>query len=75
LIDFGNPEREDFRRNARELNAVSLTSMMLALLVTCYAVCGAVVLFAEHVIRPRSAENADAADLRGSNAQQQTRSL
>jgi hypothetical protein len=38
---------------------MSLTSLMLALLVGCYAVCAALVLFAENVIRPRSADSAD----------------
>jgi hypothetical protein len=46
---------------------MSLTFLMLALLVTCYAVGGALVLFAENVIRPRSAEPAEPADLPQSN--------
>ena len=47
---------------------MSLTFVMLALLVGCYAVCAALVLFAENVIRPLSA---DAADLPQSNTSQE----
>jgi hypothetical protein len=43
---------------------MSLTFVMLALLIGCYAVCAALVLFAENVIRPLST---DAADLSQSN--------
>jgi hypothetical protein len=49
--------------NARERIAVELTFAMLALLLGLYVLCAALVLFAEHVIRPRSPEPADAADL------------
>jgi hypothetical protein len=34
------------------------TFVMLGLLTACYALCAALVLFAEHVIRPRSPEGA-----------------
>jgi hypothetical protein len=47
---------------------MSLTFLMLALLVGCYAVCAVLVLFAENVIRPRSTY---AADLPQSNASQE----
>jgi len=36
---------------------------MLALLVGCYVLCAALVLFAEQIIRPRGVETADRADL------------
>jgi len=42
---------------------MGLTLLMLALLLGFYALCAALVLFAEHLIRPRSAEPAEAADL------------
>jgi hypothetical protein len=50
---------------------MSLTFLMLALLVSCYAVCAALVLFAENVIRRRSTEPADATELPQSNTLQQ----
>jgi hypothetical protein len=50
---------------------MGLTFLMLALLFGCYALCAALVLFAEHVIRPRSPEPADAADLSESDTLQQ----
>ena len=50
---------------------MSLTFVMLALLVGCYAVCAALVLFAENVIRPRSMGPAEAVDLAQSNTSQQ----
>ncbi len=46
---------------------MGLTVLMLALLVGCYVLCAALVLFAEYVIRPRSPEPADATDLPQSN--------
>jgi hypothetical protein len=49
---------------------MSLTFLMLALLVGCYAVCAALVLFAENVSRPRSTEPAEAVDLAQSNTSQ-----
>jgi hypothetical protein len=42
---------------------MGLTLVMLALLLGCYALCAALVLFAEHLIRPRSPQPAEAADL------------
>jgi len=42
---------------------MGLTLLMLALLLGCYALCAALVLFAEHLIRPRSPELVEAADL------------
>jgi hypothetical protein len=60
FIDFDNTEHQDFPcRDAGERNAMSLTFVMLALLIGCYAVCAALVLFAENVIRPRSVDGAD----------------
>jgi hypothetical protein len=50
---------------------MSPTFVMLALLVGCYAACAALVLFAENVIRPRSTEPAEAADLSQSSTLQQ----
>jgi hypothetical protein len=42
---------------------MGLTFLMLALLLGCYALCAALIFFAEHVIRPRSPEPANADDL------------
>jgi len=42
---------------------MGLTLIMLALLFGCYAMCAVLVLFAEHVIRPRKPAPVDAADL------------
>jgi hypothetical protein len=39
------------------------TFVLLGLLTACYALCAALVLFAEHVIRPRSPEGPDTAEL------------
>ena len=50
---------------------MGLTFLMLALLFGCYALCAALILFAEHVIRPRSPQPADAADLAQSDTLQQ----
>ena len=51
---------------------MGLTLVMLALLLGCYALCAALILFAEHVIRPRSPEPADAADLPHTDTSKQT---
>ncbi|HKM72571.1 MAG TPA: hypothetical protein VJX94_21345 [Stellaceae bacterium] len=50
---------------------MGLTFLMLALLLGCYALCAALVLFAEYVIRPRRPEPADAADLPQADTLQQ----
>ena len=42
---------------------MGLTFAMLGLLVACYALCAALVLFAEQVIRPRGPKGADTAEL------------
>jgi len=42
---------------------MGLIFIMLALLVGCYALCAALVLFAEHVISPRGPEVMNPADL------------
>jgi hypothetical protein len=42
---------------------MGLTFFMLAMLVSCYVLCAALVLFAEQVIRPRGVETADHANL------------
>jgi hypothetical protein len=51
---------------------MGLTFLVLALLLGCYALCTALILFAEHVIRPRSPEPAEAADLPQADTFQQT---
>jgi hypothetical protein len=50
---------------------MGLTVLMLILIVGCYALCGALVAFAGHVIRPRSPEPADVADLPQADTLQQ----
>ena len=47
---------------------MGLTFVMLALLVGCYVLCGALVLFAEGVIRPRILEPAETGDLTQSDS-------
>jgi hypothetical protein len=42
---------------------MGLAFVMLGLLVACYALCAVLVLFAEHVIRPRSPEGVNALEL------------
>jgi len=42
---------------------MGFTFLMLALLLGCYALCAALVFFAEQVIRPRGVKTADDADL------------
>ena len=42
---------------------MGLTILMLGLLLGCYALCAALVLFAVQVIRPRGVQTADHADL------------
>jgi len=51
---------------------MDLTLVMLALLLGCYALCAALVLFAEHVIRRRGPEPVDATDLPRTDALQQS---
>jgi len=51
---------------------MGLTCAMLALLLGCYALCAVLVLFAEHVIRPRGLEPAAAAALPHADTLQQT---
>ena len=50
---------------------MGLTLVMLALLLGCYALCAALILFAEHVIRLRSPEPTGAADLSQSDTLRQ----
>ena len=53
---------------------MGLILIMLALLVGCYALCAALVLFAEQVIRPRVPEEANPADLALADTMQETSS-
>jgi hypothetical protein len=72
FIDFENGELQDFfYRNAGKRSAMGLTFLMLTLLLGCYALCAALVLFAEYVIRLRGPEPADAADLPQADTLQQ----
>jgi hypothetical protein len=51
---------------------MGLTFVMLALLLGCYVFCAVLILFAEHVIRPRKTEPVDASDLPPTDALRQT---